>query len=162
MPVKRAVPARLRTSPATKEPSRQRPFPAGIVAISSRGVARVKAGHFWVYRSDIVSAEEVAAGAVVAVQDERGRPLGTALYSSSSQIAIRLISRHPVGDFQALLRERIAAAINYRERIVRDSDAYRVIFSEGDSLPGLIVDRYRDVLSLQILTQAMWNTAEGQ
>jgi len=115
----------------------------------------VKAGHFWVYRSDIVSAEEVAAGAVVAVQDERGRPLGTALYSSSSQIAIRLISRHPVGDFQALLRERIAAAINYRERIVRDSDAYRVIFSEGDSLPGLIVDRYRDVLSLQILTQAM-------
>jgi 23S rRNA (cytosine1962-C5)-methyltransferase len=115
----------------------------------------VKAGHFWVYRSDIVSAEEVAAGAVVAVQDERGRPLGTALYSSSSQIAIRLISRHPVGDFPALLRERIAAAINYRERIVRDSDAYRVIFSEGDSLPGLIVDRYRDVLSLQILTQAM-------
>jgi len=118
-------------------------------------VARLKAGHVWVYRSDIVSAEAVAPGAVVAVQDERGRPLGTALYSSSSQIAIRLISRHPVSDFSALLRERIAAAINYRDRVVRDTDAYRLIFSEGDSLPGLIVDRYRDVLSLQILTQAM-------
>lgn len=123
--------------------------------VSSRGVARLKAGHAWVYRSDIVSAENVRAGAVVPVQDERGRPLGTALYSSSSQIAIRLISRHPVDDFPALLRQRLGAAITYRERIVRDSDAYRVVFSEGDSLPGLIVDRYRDVLSLQILTQAM-------
>ena len=55
----------------------------------------------------------------------------------------------------ALLRERIQAAISYRERVVRDTDAYRVIFSEADFLPGLIVDRYNDLLSIQALTQAM-------
>src|SRR5882762_9365935 len=80
---------------------------------------------------------------------------GSALYSSSSQIAIRLISREPVADLGVLLRQRIADAIAYREPIIHDSDAYRVVFSEADFLPGLIVDRYNDILSLQILTQAM-------
>ena len=107
------------------------------------------------YRSDIVAAEGVPPGAVVAVRDERGQVLGSALYSSSSQIAIRSISHEAVTDFAALLRQRIRDAIAYRERIVRDSNAYRVIFSEGDFLPGLIVDRYDDILSMQILTQAM-------
>ena len=84
-----------------------------------------------------------------------GKPLGTALYSSSSQIALRLLSTHPVQDFPGLLRQRIAEAIQYREQIVKDSDACRLVFSEADLLPGLIVDRYNDILSLQILTQAM-------
>jgi 23S rRNA (cytosine1962-C5)-methyltransferase len=89
------------------------------------------------------------------VSDHRGKPLGTALYSSSSQIAIRLISPDPVTDFPALLRQRIAAAMAYRETLVSNSEAYRVLFSEADFLPGLIVDRYNDILSVQILTQAM-------
>ncbi len=126
-----------------------------IVKISPRGASRLKDGHVWVYRSDIVSAEGVPPGSLVRVQDHRGRPLGSALYSSSSQIAIRLISSEPVADFPALLRQRIAEAIAYREGIVRDTNAYRIIFSEADFLPGLIVDRYNDVLSMQILTQAM-------
>jgi 23S rRNA (cytosine1962-C5)-methyltransferase len=109
----------------------------------------------WVYRSDIVSADGVPPGSLVTVHDQRGQILGSALYSSSSQIAIRLISREPVIDFAALLRQRIADAVAYRERVVRDSNAYRVAFSEGDFLPGLIVDRYNDILSVQILTQAM-------
>jgi 23S rRNA (cytosine1962-C5)-methyltransferase len=92
---------------------------------------------------------------LVKVVDERGRFLGAALYSSTSQIAIRLISERPVSDFVAILRQRVSAAIAYRDAVVRDSDAYRVVFSEADFLPGLIVDRYGDVLSLQILTQAM-------
>ena len=112
-------------------------------------------GHVWVYRSDIVSADGVAPGTAVGVADERGKFLGTALYSSASQIAIRMISPHAVNDLHSLLRERIQEAIGYRERMVRDTDAYRVIFSEADFLPGLIVDRYNDLLSLQILTQAM-------
>jgi 23S rRNA (cytosine1962-C5)-methyltransferase len=85
----------------------------------------------------------------------RARVLGTALYSSSSEIALRMISLKPVENIEQLVRERIRAAIAYRERFVRDTNAYRVIFSEGDFLPGLIVDRYNDVLSLQIVTQAM-------
>jgi 23S rRNA (cytosine1962-C5)-methyltransferase len=125
------------------------------VKVSPRGASRLKAGHVWVYRSDILSANEVPPGSLTAVTDQRGKPLGTALYSSSSQIAIRMISDEPVKDFPALLRERVAAALAYREKIVRDTDAYRVIFSEADFLPGLIVDRYHDIVSIQILTQAM-------
>jgi 23S rRNA (cytosine1962-C5)-methyltransferase len=125
------------------------------VTISPRGASRLKEGHVWVYRSDIVSAEGVLAGSLVSVIDHRGQPLGTALYSSSSQIAIRLVSHEPVADFPALLRQRVADAIAYREMIVRDTNAYRVIFSEADFLPGLIVDRYNDILSMQILTQAV-------
>lgn len=125
------------------------------VKISPRGATRLKSGHIWVYRSDIVSAEGVEPGVMVGVVDHRGKPIGTALYSSSSQIAIRMISHGPVADFPTLLRQRIAEAIDYRERIVHNTDAYRAIFSEGDFLPGLIVDRYNDILSIQILTQAM-------
>ena len=125
------------------------------VRISPRGATRLKSGHVWVYRSDVVSATEVLPGALVAVTDHRGQFLGSALYSSSSQIAVRLISRDPVTDFPELLRQRIADAIAYRVPIVHDTDAYRVVFSEADFLPGLIVDRYNDIVSLQILTQAM-------
>lgn len=125
------------------------------VKVSARGAARLQDGHVWVYRSDIVSADGVSPGSLITVTDHHGQALGIALYSSASQIAIRLISREPVADLPALLRKRIAAAIRYREPIIRDTDAYRVIFSEADFLPGLIVDRYNDVLSVQILTQAM-------
>jgi len=126
-----------------------------LVKISRRGASRLREGHVWVYRSDIISSDGTASGATVGVMDERGKFLGTALYSSASQIAIRLLSREPVADLDSLLRQRIRDAIAYRERVVRDTDAYRVVFSEGDFLPGLIVDRYNDVLSLQVLTQAM-------
>ncbi len=125
------------------------------VKVSPRGATRLKSGHVWVYRSDIVSAEGVEPGSLILVTDYRGKPLGSALYSSSSQIAIRMISNDQVPNLPALLRQRIAAAISYREPLVTDTEAYRVVFSEADFLPGLIVDRYGDILSLQILTQAM-------
>ncbi len=125
------------------------------VKVSPRGATRLKDGHVWVYRSDIVSAEGVEPGSLIRVTDHRGKPLGSALYSSSSQIAVRMISHDPVPDLPALLRQRIAAAIAYRGPLVTNTEAYRVIFSEADFLPGLIVDRYGDILSLQILTQAM-------
>jgi 23S rRNA (cytosine1962-C5)-methyltransferase len=126
-----------------------------MVKISPRGATRLKNGHVWVYRSDVVSADSVLPGALVRVSDHRGKLLGTALYSSSSQIAIRMISPDPVTDLPTLLGQRIADAMAYRQPLVHDTEAYRVIFSEADFLPGLIVDRYADILSLQILTQAM-------
>ncbi len=126
-----------------------------IVKVSPRGATRLKDGHVWVYRSDIISTNGALPGSVVTVTDHRGQILGTALYSSSSQIAIRLISREAVTDFPQLLRKRVADAIAYRAPLIHDTNAYRVIFSEADFLPGLIVDRYHDILSLQILTQAM-------
>jgi len=133
------------------------PKSSPTVKISRRGADRLRDGHVWVYRSDLISADGIPPGSLVHVADERAKPLGTALYSSASQIAIRLIARshEEVADFPTLVRERIRQAIAYRERFVSNTDAYRLIFSEADFLPGLIVDRYNDLLSLQILTQAM-------
>ena len=125
------------------------------VKLSARGVTRLQARHPWVYRSDIVGTNDIPPGAPVRVHDQRGKFLGTALYSSSSQIAIRMISHGSVADLPALVAERIRAAIAYRKDLVSNTDAYRVVFSEADFLPGLIVDRYNDVISLQILTQAV-------
>ena len=154
-----------------------------VVEVTRRGAERLKAGHVWVYRSDIVEAKDVSPGALVVVQEGsdksvrptragatpikgapptsgRGRPphtriLGSALYSTASEIAVRMISPRPVSDLEQLVRERIRAAVAYRERFVENTNAYRVIFSEGDFLPGLILDRYNDLLSVQIVTQAM-------
>ena len=132
------------------------------VKLSSRGTSRLKNGHVWVYRSDIVFSDGVPPGALVEVADERGKFLGTALYSSASQIAIRIISPNKVDDLPGLLRKRIQDSIAYREQVVRETDAYRVVFSEADFLPGLIVDRYNDLLSFQVLTQAMDSEAVRQ
>lgn len=132
------------------------------VKISSRGAARLKSGHVWVYRSDVTSDDSIPPGSLVTVADQRGKSLGSALYSSSSQIAIRMLSRDLVGQpgaavatFATLLRRRIADALAYREKLVQGTNAYRLIFSEADFIPGLIVDRYNDILSLQVLTQAI-------
>ena len=133
-----------------------------VVKVSRKGANRLKDGHVWVYRSDIVEADGIPPGALVGVADEREKFLGTALYSSASQIAIRMISKEAVNDLDGLLRKRVREAIAYRERVVRDTDAYRIAFSEADFLPGLIVDRYNDLLSLQVLTQAMDTEAVRQ
>ena len=125
------------------------------VTVSRRGAQRLKAGHVWVYRSDVISADGTAPGSLVSVADERGRFLGSAWFSSASQIAIRLLSRERVDNLEDLLRRRLREAIAYRQLVVTDSDACRVVFSEADFLPGLIVDRYNDLLTLQVLTQAM-------
>jgi 23S rRNA (cytosine1962-C5)-methyltransferase len=140
MPKKHAAPARRSES---------------SVKLSTRGAARLLARHPWVYRSDIVGANDIPPGALVRVHDGAGKFLGSALYSSSSQIAIRMISHGSVEDLAALVAERLRAAVEYRQKLVSNADAYRIVFSEADFLPGLIVDRYNDVISLQILTQAM-------
>ena len=127
-----------------------------LITVSARGATRLKAGHLWVYRSDLAKAGDLAPGALGHVQDERGRKLGSALYSSSSQIAIRLLTSAAIAEsqLQPLLRARIDSSVQFRKQFARDTDSYRVIFSEADLLPGLIIDKYNDVLSMQIVTQA--------
>ena len=127
-----------------------------FVTVTQRGALRLKSGHLWVYRSDLSRAGTIPPGALVHVSDDRGRVLGSALYSSASQIAIRLLTSQviPENELFTLLRQRIDAAIYFRQQNVRDADSYRVIFSEADLLPGMIVDKYNDVLAMQVLTQA--------
>src|SRR5205807_895800 len=143
-------------------PARSSDSALATVTISARGTLRLRSGHVWVYRSDILSADGIAPGALVKVSDPQGKSLGTALYSTASQIAIRLLSRGRVEDFPALLRQRIQEALGYRDLVVRDTDAYRIVFSEADFLPGLIVDRYNDIVAFQVLTQAMDSEAARQ
>jgi len=120
--------------------------------ISRRAAERLQAGHVWVYASDVES-PPAEPGAEVAVEDAKGRFLGTALYSSSSQIALRLFSRERVKIDRAFLRGRISAAIARRR--IENSEAWRAVFSEADLLPGLIVDRYGPWLVVQSLTQGI-------
>ena len=133
--------------------------------ITRRAADRLRAGHLWVYRSDVETVvprqgeREIGVGALVTVMDSRGLPLGTALYSSASQIMLRMVSREAgltrAGYVQEV-RERVAGALALREELAAESagnDACRLVFSEGDGLPGVVADRYNDLVVLQLLTQ---------
>jgi len=124
------------------------------VTITRRGEERVRAGHPWVYRSDIASAD-AAGGDIVHVAGSRGRPLGYAFFSDRSEIAIRMVSldAEPPGD--DLWKRRLTEAIRYRESLAIDATAYRLVHGEADRLPSLVVDRYGDYLVVQALSQAV-------
>jgi 23S rRNA (cytosine1962-C5)-methyltransferase len=127
---------------------------APTVVVSRRGVDRVRAGHPWIYRADVVSSD-AAPGDLVSVASERGRPLGWALWSSASKISLRLVSSDGAPDEATFWRERLARAIAYRATLAIDATAYRLVHGESDGLPGLIVDRYGDHLVVQTLSQGM-------
>lgn len=126
-----------------------------MVRVNRKGADRVRSGHPWVFASDVVDRGAAQAGDAVRVVDSRGGTLGTAHYSSTSQIALRLLSDRVEAIDRHFFERRMQAALAYRQRVVRDSDAYRLIHAEGDLLPGLIVDRYGHWLSLQILDQGV-------
>jgi len=119
--------------------------------VNKRGANRVRHGHLWIYRSDVI-AVDAEAGSIVSVLDEGGNFVGQAFYSNESEIALR---------FLTLAKETIDDSWWYdkirqcreRRRIPSDTNAYRVVYSEGDLLPSLIVDRYDDVIVLQTLSQ---------
>ncbi len=135
------------------------------VVIERRAADRLRAGHLWVYRSDVLElipaleSEGIPAGALVTIVDTRGIPLGTGLYSSSSQIMVRMVSREPAmtrPQYLASVRERLVAALALREELAPTSErdnACRLVFSEADGLPGIVADRYNDLVVLQLLTQ---------
>jgi 23S rRNA (cytosine1962-C5)-methyltransferase len=123
------------------------------VTISRKGAERARAGHLWIYRSDLLDAGDAAAGASVHVRDERGRFVGGALYSDRSQIALRLLTWREETFDRDWWRERLRASIARRAGLEREADAFRLVYAEGDALPSLIVDRYGDVLVLQTLSQ---------
>jgi 23S rRNA (cytosine1962-C5)-methyltransferase len=129
--------------------------------ITRRAADRLRSGHLWVYRTDLepMQSEVPEPGSLVTLTDSRDIPLGTALYSSASLIAARLISRTPAitrKQYLADLRLRIDAALQLRRQlapITATTNAHRLIFAEADNLPGIVVDRYNDLVLLQLLTQ---------
>ena len=122
--------------------------------VSRKGAERARAGHLWIYRSDVLDAKDATAGgAVVQVRDERGRFVGSALYSDRSEIALRLLTWREEQVDRDWWRARLQSAIARRQGIEREADAFRLVYAEGDALPSLIIDRYADVLVLQTLSQ---------
>ena len=121
------------------------------VKVNKRGADRVRQGHLWIYRSDVVDTA-AEGGSVVRVADERGNFVGQALFSDASQIALRFLTQTTEEIDRDWWRRRIVEAAE-RRNVPPDTNAFRLIYSEGDLIPSLIVDRYDDVLVLQTLSQ---------
>ena len=123
--------------------------------VSTKGARRWDAGHPWIYRSDVLERPNGDAGAVH-VNDQRGKPLGTALWSPQSEISLRLIDRDPDAAITAgWWRARIARAIARRGGLDGEASAYRLIHGEGDGLPSLVVDRYDRWLVVQLMSAGL-------
>lgn len=123
-----------------------------IAVISRKGVDRVRAGHPWIYRSDVAELH-AERGAVVEVRDGRGAFVGRALSSTDSQITLRMLTRTERPIDRAFWRDRLAAALAVRERLRLDGTARRLVHGEADLLPSLVVDQYADLLVVQTLSQ---------
>ena len=130
-------------------------MPSPAVTIAQRGADRVSSGHLWIYRADVLDANEADPGAIVRLQDRRRQFWGQALYSSQSQIALRLLTRDERPFDHAFLAERIATATSLRQQVAGGAQAYRLVSAEGDLLPSLIIDRYGPCFVIQTLTQGM-------
>jgi 23S rRNA (cytosine1962-C5)-methyltransferase len=125
------------------------------VRVNRKAARRVASGHPWIFESDVLDTGGAEPGAAVHVVDLKGKSLGTAHFSAASQIALRLLTRDVAEIGREFFAERLAAAEAHRRRVVRGTEAYRVVHGEGDLLPALIVDRYRDYLVMQTLNQGM-------
>ena len=125
------------------------------VQINRKAAGRLASGHPWIFRSDILDTGDAEPGDTVRVTGQNGRVLGTAHYSSTSQIALRLLSKEAVEANTAFFAERFKAAQRYRERLVANTDAYRLVHAEADGLPALIIDRYGAHFTIQTLNQGM-------
>jgi 23S rRNA (cytosine1962-C5)-methyltransferase len=127
---------------------------APSVTISARGEQRVRHGHPWLYRADVVEVDATG-GDLVRVLGPRRRNIGSALFSDRSQIAIRMLSHGEEPADESLIRWRLEAAIQYRASLQLDANAYRLVHGEGDLLPSLVVDKYGECLVVQSLSQGM-------
>ncbi len=123
------------------------------VTVTKRGADRIRGGHLWIYRSDVLDAKEAKGGSVVIVRDQNRNFIGQAFYSDSSQIALRFLTLTDEPIDREWWRRRIRDAARRRAGIDPATNAYRLVYSEGDLLPSLIIDRYDGVFVLQTLSQ---------
>ncbi|MBU1181582.1 MAG: class I SAM-dependent rRNA methyltransferase [Pseudomonadota bacterium] len=120
--------------------------------ISKRATERIRAGHLWIYRSDIRECR-AEGGAIVDICDIKGKFYGKAFYSDKSQIALRLVTTSDEIVNREFWLNRLKTAIALREKTVSETEVCRLVNGEGDGIPSVIVDRYKDVLSIQTLSQ---------
>lgn len=152
--------------PESAAPRRKQPAvgPDGLpqVVLTRRGSERWQGGHPWIYRADVESEPELRGGEVVRVLDGRGWLLGKAFYSGQSKITLRWLTYEDEPVEREFFRRRLEAADALRRRALPGESTYRVVHGEADLLPGLVVDRYGEYLSMQLLVpateqrKAMW------
>ena len=123
------------------------------VTVSPRGEERIRNGHLWIYRADIVNSN-AAPGDVVRVVAQGGRFLARALFSDQSQITLRVVTQRDVPVDKEFWRGRLTQALSFRASLGIDATAYRLAHGEGDLIPSFVVDRYADYLVVQALSQA--------
>lgn len=130
-----------------------RDFPKATVTEKCR--RRTADGHPWIYDNEIISAESIADGELADVVSEKGKFIGTGFFNSNSKIRIRLISRNANDRFdESFFRRRLEYAYSYRKTVMsaEDMNCCRLIFGEADGFPGLTVDKFGSLLSVQILS----------
>ena len=126
-----------------------------VAVVSPRGVRRWQLGHPWIFRSDVLSRPSSPAGAV-RVDDQRGKPIGVALWSPASEISLRMVDRDPrVTLDHDWWTRRIGAAIRRRMPLEQVATAYRIVHGEGDGCPSLICDRYDRSLVIQLMSAGL-------
>lgn len=123
------------------------------VTVAKRGADRLRQGHLWIYRSDVLETGNAPGGGIVAVKDHKGNFVGQALFSDASEITLRLLTQTAELIDREWWRRRLQSAASRRSGISADTNAYRLVYSEGDLLPSLIIDRYDDVFVMQNLAQ---------
>src|SRR5262245_38786150 len=123
------------------------------VTISTRGAKRIRQGHLWTYRSDVRDTREATAGEIVSVVDEASNFVGQAFFSDSSEITLRFLSNRNEAIDRDWWRSRLRACAERRTTIAQAANAYRLIYSEGDLLPSIIVDVYNGHYVMQTLSQ---------
>jgi 23S rRNA (cytosine1962-C5)-methyltransferase len=123
------------------------------VKITTRGAKRIRKGHLWTYRSDVRELNEAEGGAIVHVVDEANNFVGQAFYSDASEIALRFLTTSSETIDREWWRLRLRQCAQRRAATTRDTNAYRLVYSEGDLLPSLIVDVYDSILVMQTLSQ---------
>ncbi len=122
---------------------------------------RLLAGHRWIFSNELAEIPEAPLGSLAVLSSSRDKTLGIGFYNSKSLIAFRLLSREPAPINAEFLRDRLEAALNRRKRYLgEDVTAYRLCFGESDDLPGLIADRFGNVIVLQVLSAGMQNLIE--
>ena len=126
-----------------------------VVRLTAKGVRWRRTGHPWVYRNDLEDLPEIPAGDLVTVTDPGGRFLGQAFYSAASRIALRMVTEGDEPVDRGFWEGRLKWALEYRRRVVADTDACRLIYAEADGFPGLVVDSYGGHLAIQTLHPGM-------
>ncbi len=117
---------------------------------------RIKSGHLWIFSNEIQNIEEAPKnGDLVEIYDSKNELLGCGFYNKNSLISVRILARNKIDDIYDLLKNRLDDAYQLRKTFYPERESFRLVFSESDYLPGLIIDKYNNTFVLQVYSFGM-------